>query len=146
MVGTNLNQSTLLNANLTGGLVTGAGFYDVTSRGFTAGQLYSTQSYHDRNLCGIGLGFNDLSGWDFAGQDLTNAHLGSSTLTDANLTGANLTNADFVNSSVHERGPDGGQPHQRGAVGLDSDPSQPERGQSKERFPGRCARSFFHDR
>ena len=64
-------------------------------RGFTAAQLYSTQSYQAKNLSGIGLGYNDLSGWDFQEQNLTNADFNSSTLTNANLTGAVVTGANF---------------------------------------------------
>ena len=80
--------------------MTGASFYDTTSRGFTAAQLYSTQSYQDENLTGIGLGGNDLTGWDFHEQNLTNASLNSSTLTNANLTGANRHRRRLVSSTL----------------------------------------------
>ena len=66
-----LGGSTLTNADLSGATVTGANFDDTTSRGFTKEQLYSTASYQAKNLQGIGLGSNDLSGWDFSGQNLT---------------------------------------------------------------------------
>jgi uncharacterized protein YjbI with pentapeptide repeats len=65
--------STLTNADLSGALVTGAYFADTTSRGFTKEQLYSTASYQEKNLQGIGLGYNDLTGWDFAEQNLADA-------------------------------------------------------------------------
>ena len=68
-----LCSSTLTNADLSGATVTGADFGDTTSRGFTKEQLYSTASYQAKNLQGIGLGDNDLSGWDFSGQNLSNA-------------------------------------------------------------------------
>jgi uncharacterized protein YjbI with pentapeptide repeats len=48
-----LGSSTLTIANLTGAVVTGTSFYDTTSRGFTAAQLYSTGSYQARDLQGI---------------------------------------------------------------------------------------------
>ena len=83
------------NANLTGAVVTGTSFGYITSRGFTAAQLYSTQSYQAKDLRGIGLGGNDLTGWDFSGQNLTNAGLYRSTLTSADLTGAIVTGTDF---------------------------------------------------
>ena len=70
---------------------------DTTSRGFTAAQLYSTQSYQAKDLSGIGLWGNDLTGWDFRGQNLTNANLQA--------------------FHAHERQPDGSEPHQR-RVGL----------------------------
>ena len=107
-----LGRSTLTDANLTGAVVTGTAFWDTTALGFTAAQLYSTQSYEAKDLNGIRFscrphpkcgippgcgceGFNDLTGWDFRGQNLTNADLTGSTLTDANLTGAVVTGADF---------------------------------------------------
>jgi uncharacterized protein YjbI with pentapeptide repeats len=86
-----LGFSTLTSANLTGAVVTGANFN--ASRGFTQFQLASTANYQAKNLQGIGLGDNDLTGWDFSGQNLTGANLGFSTLTNANLSGANLNSA-----------------------------------------------------
>ena len=89
-------------------MVTGANFSGTTSTGFTKEQLYSTASYQAKNLTGIGLGQNDLSGWDFSGQNLTNADLYNSTLTNANLSGANLTNANMLGVDAHERQPERG--------------------------------------
>jgi uncharacterized protein YjbI with pentapeptide repeats len=93
--------ATLTNADLTGAIVTGAGFHDITKE-----QLYSTASYHQKNLQGIRILDSDLTGWDLRGQDLSNAALGSN-LTNANLTGANLTNAGlefatFTNANLAE--------------------------------------------
>jgi polyhydroxybutyrate depolymerase len=96
----NLGLSTLIDANLTGAMVTRAWFNGTTSRGFTQAQLASTASYQTKNLQGIVLVTNDLTGWDFSGQDLTNANLDSSTLTNANLAGANLTNASLGSSTL----------------------------------------------
>ncbi len=79
-----LRESKLTSANLTGAVETGAFFSDTTSRGFTAALLYSTQSYQAKNLSGIGLGVNNLTGWDFREQNLTNGSLESYTLTNAN--------------------------------------------------------------
>jgi uncharacterized protein YjbI with pentapeptide repeats len=73
----------------------GTSFWGTTS-GFTKEQLYSTASYQQKNLQGIGLGENDLTGWNFSGQNLTNADLRLSTLTNANLAGAVVTDAIFV--------------------------------------------------
>ena len=69
--------------------------------GFTKEQLYSTASYQQRNLRGIGLGYNNLTGWDFSGQDLTGADFGSSTLTNANFAGAMVTGASFDETTSH---------------------------------------------
>jgi uncharacterized protein YjbI with pentapeptide repeats len=55
LTGAYLGASTLTNANLVGAMVTGASFYGTTSVGFTKDQLYSTASYQQRDLRGIGL-------------------------------------------------------------------------------------------
>jgi uncharacterized protein YjbI with pentapeptide repeats len=99
LYGADFNSSTLTNANLAGTIVALARFSGATSRGFTKEQLYSTASYQQRNLLGIGLSFNDLTGWDFSGQDLSGASLGYSTLTNANLSGTNLANADLTDAN-----------------------------------------------
>jgi uncharacterized protein YjbI with pentapeptide repeats len=65
----------------------------------TKEQLYSTASYQEKNLRGIGLSSSDLSGWDFSGQDLTNAYFGSDVLNEARLTNANLAGAIVTGAS-----------------------------------------------
>jgi uncharacterized protein YjbI with pentapeptide repeats len=94
--------ATLTNADLTDAVVMGASFSVTTSSGFTKEQLYSTASYKNHDLSGIGLVGNDLTGWNFAGQNLTNAHFYppffgpdwySSTLTDTDLRGADTRGA-----------------------------------------------------
>ena len=47
--------------------------YMSTESGFTAEQLYSTATYQDGNLIRLGMGGNDLSGWDFASKNLADA-------------------------------------------------------------------------
>jgi uncharacterized protein YjbI with pentapeptide repeats len=93
LTGADFGYSTLTNANLVGAMVTRASFESTTSRGFTKEQLYSTASYQQRDLRGIGLSNNDLRGWDFSGQDLAGADFTRSNLTNANFAGASLTNA-----------------------------------------------------
>ena len=61
--------------------------------GITLPQLYSTASYQQRNLRGIGLSGHDLTSGDFSGQDLTGADFACSTLTNANFAGAVITGA-----------------------------------------------------
>ena len=46
-------------------------FTNTTSTGFTSAQLYSTAGYKAKDLTGIGLDSNNLSGWNFAGLNLT---------------------------------------------------------------------------
>ncbi len=94
------SSATLTGVNLTDATVVGASFWGTTSSGFTAAQLYSTASYQNRDLSGIGLGDNDLTGWNFHGQNLTNAGFYDSTLINANLSQANLTNAGFYDSTL----------------------------------------------
>ena len=108
--------SNLTKTNFEGATVTGANFYDTTSRGFTKEQLYSTASYRAKNLGSIGLGLNELSGWDFAGQKLVGASFESATLGDADfaaadlhgstlqfadLTRANLSGANLANAYMY---------------------------------------------
>jgi len=63
--------------------------------GLTAAQLYSTASYKAKDLTGIGLGYDDLTGWNFTGQNLTNADFTYATLTGANLANAQVRGACF---------------------------------------------------
>ena len=70
--GADLTAASLLlswldGANLAGAVVTRTNFRGTTERGFTKEQLYSTASYQKKNLQGIGLDANDLTGWDFRG-------------------------------------------------------------------------------
>ena len=88
-----LAAATLTEVNLTGAVVTGTDLGETTALGFTQAQLDATASFQAKELVGIGLASNDLTGWDFPGQNLTNASLWSSTLTDADFTTANLTSA-----------------------------------------------------
>ncbi len=93
-------ETRLTAADLNGAVVTGADFEDTTRRGFTAAQLYSTASHQGGDLSGIGLGSNDLSGWDFAGKNLTDAYFGYGTLTAADFSGAVVTSAGFNDTTA----------------------------------------------
>ncbi|MCY2955309.1 MAG: pentapeptide repeat-containing protein [Planctomycetota bacterium] len=115
IVGASFLEARLTNASLTGANLTGADFWGATltdadftdaqvaqaklrattSGGFAAAQLYSTASYKARDLHGIILDANDLTGWNFANQNLTGAGFGGTTLANASLTGANLTGANL---------------------------------------------------
>jgi uncharacterized protein YjbI with pentapeptide repeats len=85
-------------ADFTDAVVRGANFTDTTANGFTAAQLYSTTSYKAKELRGIVLKSNNLSGWNFAGQDLSGGSLGWSALDNVNLRHANLINTVFEES------------------------------------------------
>ena len=101
-------QATLTDADFSGAVVNGAHFANTTSQGFTAQQLYSTASYQTADLSRISLGYNDLSGWDFAGQNLAQARFNYADLTDDDFSGANLAGAYMGFADL------------RGAIVLDS--------------------------
>jgi uncharacterized protein YjbI with pentapeptide repeats len=63
----------LTNTNLSGAIVNGVDFTFAT--GFLKEQLYSTASYQQKDLRGIGLIGIDLTGWDFSFTDLRGALL-----------------------------------------------------------------------
>ena len=132
--GATFEFSRLTEANFTGANVRGAWFVGANSpRGLIEQQLYSTASYQEKNLQGIGLSRNDLTGWDFAGQNLSGADLFRSTFTSAQLSGANLaganlesatlTNADLTGANLSSStltNADLSAADTRGASGLDS--------------------------
>ncbi len=95
LTNTGFHFAVLANANLTGTKVQGANFLRTTEGGFTATQLYSTDSYHTCDLTGIHLGGNDLSGWNFSGQDLTDSTFSEAVVTGVNFAGAIIKGADF---------------------------------------------------
>ena len=67
-----------------------------TAKGFTAAQLHSTASYQAKDLNGIVLSSNNLTGWNFADQNLTKCEfLQRNTISNADFTDANFTNATF---------------------------------------------------
>ena len=106
LTNTNLSWANLTNAslwdarlagtNFSAAVVAGADFRGSNSGGLSKSQLYSTASYHARDLRGIILSEKDLSDWNFRRQDLTGADLSHANLTDADLTGANLTDARLI--------------------------------------------------
>ncbi len=93
--------ATLTGADFADSLVRGAIFAGTTGDGFTAAQLYSTASYRSHDLTRINLGFNDLSGWNFAGQNLTDADFYLATLTGADFTDAKVRGAIFIHTTNH---------------------------------------------
>jgi uncharacterized protein YjbI with pentapeptide repeats len=87
----------LWNTDFSDAIVTGAGFGETTGGGFTKEKLYSTASYQAKDLRGIRLEQNDLTGWNFSGQNLSNAALEGAVLTRADLTGADTRGAQGLN-------------------------------------------------
>jgi uncharacterized protein YjbI with pentapeptide repeats len=99
----NLSGAGLTGANLEGARVQGAKFYrydEGEGTGLTPEQLYSTASYQEHNLAGIGLIRNDLSGVNLAGQDLTNSGFSYATMANANLSGADARGANFLYATL----------------------------------------------
>src|SRR5688572_28330719 len=95
VTGANFDNATIVNTDLSDAIVAKSNFYNTFGGGLTKEQLYSTASYKSGNLAGIGLEWNDLSGWNFAGQNLAGANLRNATLTNTDLTEANLAGASF---------------------------------------------------
>lgn len=89
--GANFTSATLENTNFTGAHIQSANFSDTVSRCFTKEQLYSTFDYKNKNLYGVNLSNNDLSGWVFDGLNLTNVNFSGSDLSDAKISGAVLS-------------------------------------------------------
>ena len=88
-----------VNSDFTDSIITRA--YFSASTGFTKEQLYTTASYKNKNLTGIKLDRNDLTGWDFSGQNLTNASLSYSVLKNTDFTKADLRGTS-MNSTTEE--------------------------------------------
>ena len=63
----------------------------------------STASYQAKDIHGIWLSNNDMTGWKLAGQNLSGAILDSGTLSNANLTNANLSGAQFLLRDADQR-------------------------------------------
>ena len=97
-----LNGATLSNANLTSAIVSGASLGRTTSMGLTKEQIYSTQSYQDKNLRGVILEDNNLQGWDFSGQDLTGASFHGCQNSLTPCIGSNITDADFSDAIIND--------------------------------------------
>jgi Pentapeptide repeats (8 copies) len=126
LIEADLSWAALTDANLAGAHIQGANFgaspdfgvagitYMVYGTGITLDQLYSTASYKEHDLSGVGLGGSELAGANFVGQNLTNSqfanHFGVqpehgwyptyATLTDADFTGADVRGASDLNLSA----------------------------------------------
>lgn len=98
LAGASFGSATLSSAALTDAVVKGADF--ASTKGFNKEQLYSTASYQAKDLEGIALGDNDLTGWSFAGQNLASASFLRVKLTGADLTLANLADAHFWRATL----------------------------------------------
>lgn len=87
--------ATLLETDFTGAIIQGADFSSTTSRGLTALRFYSTKSYQDKDLRGVKLRNNVMTGADFHEQNLTGADFTGSVLTGVDFTDAMIQYADF---------------------------------------------------
>ena len=93
----NFGSSTLTNTDFTDATITGANFKSAI--GFTNEQLYSTASYKNKDLSGVRLGSNNLTGCDFSGFNLTNAVLPGN-LSEVTFNSADLTGVDFTDKEL----------------------------------------------
>jgi uncharacterized protein YjbI with pentapeptide repeats len=106
-------SSTLTNANISDAIIKGASFQETL---ITSAQLCSTASYKTKDLTGVKLQNNDLSGINFAEQNLTDADLSNAVLTGADLHQANLTNANLIYANFS-----GANLHQANLTGANFD-------------------------
>jgi uncharacterized protein YjbI with pentapeptide repeats len=95
----------LNNADFTGAKIQGANFgrlyYNISYiTGIRLDQLYSTASYHVRDLSEIDFTYNFLYGASFAGQNLTNTSFYGATLTAADFTAADARGAALSQTDV----------------------------------------------
>jgi len=97
---TRLFQATLADASFDNAVVSGTQLWDVTARGFTKGQFYSTASYRQGNIARVRLMDDDLTGWEFAGQSIRGGSFSGSTLTGADFRQADLSHATFVGAAL----------------------------------------------
>ena len=88
------NDATLTNVDFTNATIKGGRFARIN--GFTETHLKSTKSYQEKDLSGILLSENDLSGWDFSGQNLQNSRFRYATLSDVNFKQADLRGSDLT--------------------------------------------------
>jgi uncharacterized protein YjbI with pentapeptide repeats len=99
--GASFNFSDITNTNFSGANVRDASFHAHNFDSLTQSQLYSTASYQEKDLAGIGFMVANLSGWDLSGQNLTFAFMDSCDVSNVDFENANLTYAVFDFSSVH---------------------------------------------
>ena len=104
LTSTALDRADLTGADFTDAILNGASLAYATSNGFTAAQLYSTASYKAKDLTGIKLFYDKLTGWDFTGQIILNA----------DLIGTNLTATQLYSTASY-------QAKNLGRIALDND-------------------------
>jgi uncharacterized protein YjbI with pentapeptide repeats len=99
----NLNGTRFLETNFSGANLTGCSITNFTSFSecnITSNQLYSTASYNERDLFGIDLSGNNLSGWNFNVQNLTYANFSWTNVTSATFYNTNLNNAELWGANL----------------------------------------------
>jgi uncharacterized protein YjbI with pentapeptide repeats len=101
LTGANLSVATLTGANLTGTIVHKANLSDAIGLAF--GQIASTADYQRKNLSGLYLNGDNMTGWNFSGQNLSGCEIASSTLTNANFQGA-IFHGTFFGASTFAGG------------------------------------------
>ncbi|MFO0911737.1 MAG: pentapeptide repeat-containing protein [Pirellulales bacterium] len=100
LIDADFSEAVLRNAKFNGAVVRGTDFQATTRRGFTSSQLYATSSYIAKNMQGIGLSENTLTGWNLANQNLAEASFADSNLISTTFTQSNVTGADFSRTTM----------------------------------------------
>ena len=111
-IAANLTGANLDGADFTGArldytilkdsIITNANFTESVKRGINWDVISTTKSFKDKNLSGIILDSNNLTGWDLSNQNLSNASFIRVDLTGANLDGADLTGTDLRGAKFSE--------------------------------------------
>gem|GEM_PF-1149879 len=94
----NFELATLDNTNFENAIITGANFKGAYS--LTNEQIYSTQSYREKNLRGCDFGYFYAPNLNFYEQDLENAVFTRATISESNFNDTNLTNAVFQRANL----------------------------------------------
>jgi uncharacterized protein YjbI with pentapeptide repeats len=110
-----LFQANVSGADFTGAVINGAEFEGAI--GLLPGQIYSTVSYQNHDLSGVGFGGQDLRGWDFRDQNLNQARFTGANLDGVDFHGMTLVGALF-DESTSVVGTDFTAADLRGAYGL----------------------------
>jgi uncharacterized protein YjbI with pentapeptide repeats len=98
--GASFNNATLTNANFANAKITGTNLGRSYGDQITAAQFYSTASYEEGDLTGVGLAGDNLTGWIFGGKMLANSSFAYANLTGSDLSNANLSHANLYGATL----------------------------------------------
>jgi uncharacterized protein YjbI with pentapeptide repeats len=104
LTGVDFTNTSMLGADLTGTTIAGANFDNFVGGRITVEQIYSSTSYHVKDLHGIVFGYTygapSLAGCRFADQNLANTKFYDCDLSGADLSGANLMRSYLMSATL----------------------------------------------